>query len=528
MYFFVRKYDEVNIDTPTVYPHAILHQDNWDDFGYKTTFYVKVFKTKNEEVDLGVVKILHIQQEMGFTPIVVNEFESLTNEFCSLGGDLDYYIKLFNLGEDIYTDYLQSINDVTINKTIKLRFESTEGYKVSLLRFNNIEAVMKDAETLFKVKNKSFIQREKNGINFTFTTKLGSKSKFLDADFNFRKKGLLPNRINVVIGYNGSGKTRLLSNLAVVASGFGYENKSKLLEKDYGFFSEGNPNFKPVIVVSYSAFDTFPIPGNNKKEREKLDEKGNIFGYVYCGLRKTEVDSFRLSRHNNDDYLMKSMEEINDEFSTSLKRIYSQDKSKIFSDILKPLISEPSFRSVSIENIYRNIEIKEFELANFYTSLSSGHKIIIKILADITAQMSLSQPSLLLIDEPEVHLHPSLQAAFLKSIRICLELFDGYAILTTHSPVILQEMPSQYVRILKRLENSSIFEKLEIETFGENINVITEAVFNLDDSMTNWSQTLKSMSTKYSPGQIESFFGKSLGFAPRSYLASISEDEEDE
>lgn len=526
MLFFVQKYGSNNNEKPTTYPYATLTQDNWDDFGYKTTFYVQIHLSKVDKFDLGLVKILHIKQKLGYTPIKDYKFTSLLDEYCSLGGDLDYYINLFDLGEDIYKDYLESIQDVVLNKDVRNKFNEIEGYKVSLLRFNNIESIISDAEKMFKIKSKSFLERDSTGIKFNFRTRLGNKSTHFDADFSFVKKGLLPNRLNVVIGYNGSGKTRLLSNLAVAASGYGYENKNTLLQRNYGYFTQNKPTFKPVIVVSYSAFDTFSIPGNTKKEKQLLDEDGSIFGYVYCGLRKRSPESNN-PKIRNEHYYMKSMDEINDEFYNSLKRIYSQDRAEIFQSVLAPLIHEPSFRSISIEEIYLNDKIKESELANFYASLSSGHKIIIKILADITAQMSLSQPSLLLIDEPEVHLHPSLQAAFLQSIRICLELFDGYAILTTHSPVILQEMPSRYIRVLRRLENTSTFNKIKIETFGENINIITEAVFNLDDSMTNWNETLKSMAERYSNDKIERFFGKPLGFAPRSYLASISDDEDE-
>ena len=225
-------------------------------------------------------------------------------------------------------------------------------------------------------------------------------------------------------------------------------------------------------------------------------------------------------------FSLKTMSKINDEFFSSLRRIFKEDREKIFVEVLEPLIKEPSFRSIPLAVLSKSKSIKQDDLANFYSSLSSGHKIIIKILADVTAQMSLTLPSLLLIDEPEVHLHPSLQAAFLKSIRKCLDLFDGYAILTTHSPVLLQEMPSRYVQVLNRLETKSLLTDIDIETFGESISVITEAVFNLDDSMTNWNNTLEEMCKHYTFDKIESLFGKPLGFAPRSYLASISDEDE--
>lgn len=511
---------------PKTYPCIVLVRDNWDDFDYKTTFYSYVHLNKKDKKRIGAVKILSFNQSGGYTKVKEILPEGLPDEYCSLGGDIEYYEEIFNLGEDFYEDYLSSLRDVTFDASIEKRFNKQEGYKVSLLRFSKVASMIPDAKRIFKTRSIHFLQSSTETLAFSFKTKLGNNSKPLTANFDFKKRGSLPNRINVIIGYNGSGKTKLLSNLAIVASGFGYEDKEKLLNEEYGTISYSDQAFKNVIVVSYSAFDNFPIPNASGDEGKKMEEDGNIFGYVYCGLREVADPNNKAKKSSDQQLSLKTMSKINEEFYSSLKRIFKEKRERIFVDILEPLIKEPSFRSVPLNIISVDDSFKQEDLANFYANLSSGHKIITKIIADVTAQMSPSLPSLLLIDEPEVHLHPSLQAAFLKSIRKCLDLFDGYAILTTHSPVLLQEMPSRYVKVLNRLETKSLLTDIDIETFGESINVITEAVFNVDDSMTNWNDTLKEMSDKYSFDKIELLFGKPLGFAPRSYLASLSDEED--
>lgn len=511
---------------PESYPCIVLVRDNWDDYDYKTTFYSYVHLNKSDKKPIGTVKILSFNQLSGYTKIKPSLPDGLSDEYCSLGGAIEYYKEIFSLGKDIYEDYLSSLKDVTFDESVERKFQTQEGYKVSLLRFSEVVSMIPDAKKIFKTRSINFLTRKKESLNFKFHTKLSPNSKTLVARFDFQRSGKLPNRINVIIGYNGSGKTKLLSNLAIAASGFGYEDKITLLNKEYGSISDSTQPIKNVIVVSYSAFDNFPIPGGKELERERMEKEGNIFGYVYCGLREALYYGGILRKHTDLQFSLKTMKKINHEFYTSLRRIFREDREKIFIEVLEPLIKEPSFRSIPLTILSDDQSIELEDLANFYASLSSGHKIIIKILADVTAQMSLTHPSLLLIDEPEVHLHPSLQAAFLKSIRKCLELFDGYAILTTHSPVLLQEMPSRYVQVLNRLETKSLLTDIDIETFGESISVITEAVFNLDDSMTNWNDTLEEMSQHYSLDKIESLFGKPLGFAPRSYLASISDEDE--
>jgi hypothetical protein len=57
--------------------------------------------------------------------------------------------------------------------------------------------------------------------------------------------------------------------------------------------------------------------------------------------------------------------------------------------------------------------------------------------------------------------------------------------------------------------------------------VITQDVFNLDDGSTDWHETLMSLARRLSLTEIEEMFNRRLGFAARSYVASVS-DEGDE
>ena len=67
-----------------------------------------------------------------------------------------------------------------------------------------------------------------------------------------------------------------------------------------------------------------------------------------------------------------------------------------------------------------------------------------------------------------------------------------------------------------------------IETFGENIAVITQEVFNLDDGSTDWHATLRELAGNESIERIEDMFGRKLGFGPRSYVLSLQDENDDE
>jgi hypothetical protein len=112
---------------PTSYPHVKLLQDNWDDYGYKTTFYATLHLSEEETVDLGNVKILEEKQTSGYTPMPKEPFERLGSNFCSLGGHLDYYENLFKLGRNTYQAYLRSLSDAAYNDETRARFEGSRG-----------------------------------------------------------------------------------------------------------------------------------------------------------------------------------------------------------------------------------------------------------------------------------------------------------------------------------------------------------------------------------------------------------------
>lgn len=499
------------------YPYVVLVPNNWDDYGYKTTFAAELFLSKNDSVELGLIKIMNRNQSSGFTKLPGEKFLKLTKDYCSLSVDLEFYEKLYALGPAIYHSYLTKLRDVAYNETIRADFEDLEAYRVSLLRSSGAEHTISSAKALFFTKAKKG-RRSKN-IEFTLKTRVASTAENFQIKFDFRRQHGLPHRLNAVIGYNGTGKTRLLSNLAIVASGYGYTTKAEAHTQKAGKFIGDPPPFTKVVVVSYSAFDTFVIPGKTSLEKQRLEAEGDLFGYVYCGLRERE-DIVEIPG-SQTTYRLRSPEELQAEFLRALKWIRKNDRKRELLEVTKPLLREASFQRVGLRELRHGADD---EVVDLFSELSSGHKIVLKILVDLVAYLDGKSPTLVLIDEPETHLHPPLLATLVECIRVCLESLNGYAIVATHSPVILQETPSRYVRVLKRNADATAVTSPAIETFGESIGVITQEIFNLDESVADWHDILKTLAPKYTIAEIESFFGRSLSFSARSYIMSIKDE----
>lgn len=518
---FVVKFRSGDSLSTNHYPHAVLVQDNWDDYGYKSTFHVTLHISANESFDLGSIKIIELDRVGGYTAMPKLPFKQLPSGHASLGGDLDYYETVFKLGRSVFEPYFKGLRDVAFDDEIRASVEDCEAYRVSLLRFGGAERTLSDAARLLR-KPTLPQKRKSSGFKVKFKTRVAPHSNTFNIDFDFRRRGRLPNRINALIGYNGTGKTRLLSNLAIVASGYGYGSKEDVLEHSAGRFIGNAPPFKTVVVVSYSAFDTFVIPGRTKIEKERLHDRGEIFGYVYCGLRERSDDSAPNGEHA---YRLRTPTEIESEFLSALERVREADRLEDLLEVLKPLLRDPSFQRIGLTQIYANHD--DDELRELFRSLSSGHKVVLKIVTELTAHISGSEPTLVLIDEPETHLHPPLLAAFLKSVRACLDTFDGYAIIASHSPVVLQETPAKYVQVLRRVSDQTRVVAPSVETFAESIGVLTQEVFNLGDGSTDWHETLNNLARRHSLEEIEEAFGRKLGFAARSYILSIRDEMEE-
>ncbi len=91
---------------------------------------------------------------------------------------------------------------------------------------------------------------------------------------------------------------------------------------------------------------------------------------------------------------------------------------------------------------------------------------------------------LVLIDEADLSFHPEWQRSFIHSLILFLpSIFKGcdlQIILTTHSPIILSDVPKGSVIYLKQGENDS--DNFHKETFGQNIYTLFDDAFFLKES----------------------------------------------
>ena len=86
-----------------------------------------------------------------------------------------------------------------------------------------------------------------------------------------------------------------------------------------------------------------------------------------------------------------------------------------------------------------------------------------------------------MFDEPETHLHPNAITTLISALYKLLEEFESFAIVVTHSPLVIREVKSNHVCIMERFENKSVIRKVQQETLGANISILTDEIFGNKD-----------------------------------------------
>jgi predicted ATP-binding protein involved in virulence len=129
-----------------------------------------------------------------------------------------------------------------------------------------------------------------------------------------------------------------------------------------------------------------------------------------------------------------------------------------------------------------------------FRDLSSGHAIVLLTMTRLVELVD--ERTIVLVDEPEGHLHPPLLSAFVRALSDLLIKRNGVALLATHSPVVLQEVPKSCVWMLRRSARLSKAERPTIETFGENVGTLTREVFGLEVTNSGFHQLLKNAITE--------------------------------
>ncbi|WP_299667835.1 AAA family ATPase [uncultured Psychromonas sp.] len=429
-----RVVNTIKVDKAKPSRYFVLVADNWDDFNHETTFTLLYFND-GEKINLGEVKIGNNKEKVTRNVLPV-EFLSLDEDFVSLGQTKDYYKLLSKFFDRNITSVLYSLKDAAFFPEVSEDFENLEVFKNSLIRDDEPERLHRIAKPMI-----NGVALEKlYYFEYLFQPKYADST--LKVPFHFTADGSLPKRMIALIGKNGAGKTQLLTSLPL-----------EIGKGNNDAFIPHKPVYSKVIAVSYSTFDNFELP-----------KKTSDFNYVYCGLR-------------DEQGIVRTKKGQLQKFHNTWKKIAKLKRLEKWKIIIS------NFLDLELIDLFIKPSPEDSEKLYFDTpgfskareSLSSGQSIVLFVISEIVANIRLD--SLLLFDEPETHLHPNAISQLMNGIAELISEFESYCIIATHSPILIQEMFSRDVLIISREGNVPSVKKIGIESFGENLSVITEEVF---------------------------------------------------
>lgn len=488
-----------------------LLKDNWDDFGYKTQFFVLYTDNEGRDHKIGYVKIGQFLEREGFntaSPSIPSSFDFLGQDYFSVGQGESYYQNLNELGEEIRDRILSGLQDLAKSPSNLERVASQNMMNTSLMRDVTLQMI------------KGRFNRLANGDARLTTYKFSYSppNNQLILSFEVIPESEPPTNIHVLIGRNGVGKTYVLTNMTLSLI-----SEEKQSEK-YGVISANDLNedeglFVNLISVSFSAFDPFdslPVPNS--------DIQGTRYSYI--GLKEVDNETKKWKQTPKD------IRSLTEEFVNSVENCLLNNKIKRLERAVGLLSSDPIFDSYGLLDVVRNgekLKLKEIEdqsvdwydkLTALFGKLSSGHKIVLLTITKLVEDVV--ERTLILIDEPESHLHPPLLSAFVRALSDLLLQQNGVAIVATHSPVVIQEVPKSCVWKLRRSGSISKADRPISETFGENVGVLTRDIFGLEVTQSGFHKMLQDAAETFNDYEsVINHFDGQLGAEARAIVQGL-------
>ena len=288
-----------------------------------------------------------------------------------------------------------------------------------------------------------------------------------DISIDFEKNGKIIDTI-VVAGSNGSGKTTFLESI------WNYfleisEYRRDILEKVDITFNDDFEKLKELDIIRHLKYANYDEKNDIKTYKETVSLFKVLPKLIYIPTEinfsevKTETTNFyrEYSFFNIVDFNM--IKDIPSYIVSRIMYMLNQDENLTMLEARKKVTEEINsifnileldvkLKGISKDDknmpIFENSQGEEFDI----NELSSGEKQL--FLRTLSIKMLEPEDSIILIDEPELSLHPKWQQQIIKVYQNIGK--NNQIIVATHSPHILGSVPSKNIIILSKNEENKI------------------------------------------------------------------------
>lgn len=465
-----------SIANPTQFPSFVLVFNNgWNDYSYRTRFCLYYYGEDKVQRRIGEFKLM-CRGEINTFNVLDKEFDgALSDDFCSLGLNPSYYSEIYDLFKDdplIFDELLDSLRDCAYNLNIYEEFKEDDGFKKSLLREDSSSQAYVDAPYLLRGKDVE-----------AFAIDLHFAPKYLNGAYTEWRIELLYDappfmRAVGLIGDNGVGKTQMIKHLIEL-----------LISPKCPF--RPLPLFRSCLAISSTPLDNY---GSIKKDPARIPFH---YFYVEQNLKNTEEE------------IVRCIDEI---YRRPL--IYEQHMIDLYKTALDNILGKTIGNILVFNKKGNTYKLNKNALHDQINIMSSGQLHIFELLTFIHAHIKLS--SLLIIDEPEVHMHPQFIVLFMAMLGHVLHQFRSYVVVATHSPLVVREMVGQNVYLMKIVEgNIPNVGKVGFETFGADASELYMNIFNYDECISSFYYHIKKLGKQMSYDEAIEYI---MQFAPKLSL----------
>ena len=434
-------------------------------------------------------------------------FSNLNGSFFSSLSSRNSYRELMRrVGIKVAKSLLLEANDVAALYAFKLHTKKHKSFRYSSM-YQDFSRRDEEFYSYLSLKQ-IFEEDEASGqerIDRLSTVVSFSKSVELPISFSFKSDEYLISSVNVVIGPNGVGKTRLLKG---IAENF-VQNSMVLNSHAENTLSQ----YFPLIVFSHE-----------KQHWRKVRRSGALC--LSLGISSKEwgelpgvVQQLHFSGARTRRGRISIIENILSRFINTKRLCFR------VLDGHRNLVS--LFDLSENPDLCKNIDISKVMqfLGDDDTvhQLSSGQRSLIGFTLNVI--LNCKRRSLLLIDEPENHLHPQFISLLMQTLSTALQAVESVAILVTHSPYVVREVEKSAVLILDADESGlPVVYRPTLQTLGGDISLISDYVFGDLDLRKGYQEMIdRVMSDSYSSDKkaiaIKSLSG--LGGDAVTYLKSV-------
>jgi ABC-type branched-subunit amino acid transport system ATPase component len=466
------------------------HNDNWNDFGFRTKANFRLrtrdgvvhsvvgmigFVDSEQVKSAGIRRLLEILTESGKNVVLA----AGEHRFFTMLPSMDAYRSLISkFGLKVGVQFLLGMNDlVAISE-----FEADERLQLAQQSEVFNRSFIRMIEAFYAFKNGGAILRgveldttQKASTSFNIKFRLAGRENDHDLTFHFDKKALLPRRISVIIGKNGVGKSQTLGRMVRAA-----------LSGDLSF-TDANTGERPLFnrllafAPTNEAGSVFPTDKRKRSHiwyrrfslnRGARSKSSQSIVDMIVHLVRTREDIGGTSRF---ELFVKSLESIEhgDELALVTRsggykfiRTLGDGSEQKMLDGLGDLDSK--------SDPVRVVDSEAFPL-------SSGEISFLRFATQ--ASLYVENGSLLLLDEPETHLHPNFISQLVLMLDSLLRMTKSYAIIATHSVYFVREVFHDQVIVLRSDKDRRVFaEHPTLRTFGADVGAISYFVFGEDES----------------------------------------------